>query len=420
MAYKFQNQQIPETLDHAPEFKKEIDKIITSCKFATSVGWRPDTEYQLFDLLQKNNINCYVVEIFAPHCGHFRFTGVKKIHGDVKNYKDYIPVSHRDCLIWQDGPENLEMNEAKNLLKGMQKEFNIIVIATPNGFKEQGAYMENDNEANRSHWYAKDYEELGFKFAEYLPGNSGLIGFWINPNPIRHEVIEEFKEIEYKKLNLPEVTLVCADTTYYHSTMNAFHWNLAQCNFADVVLFTDDRFDEMIPNQDKVKELGIRIHKIPTIRGKNGDGSYSWFMLKEIYKHISTKFFLITQGDGWIINPDAWTDEFYNYDYIGSKWSFHGPPENVGNGGFSLRTTRLHTITGADSEVSGNGHAEDTTICKIYRHYLYKKYGLTIAPPELADKFSYDHLPCPGKTFGFHYIETRMHESMCISKYGCF
>jgi hypothetical protein len=358
------------------------------------------------------------MEIFAPHYNNFRFTGVRRILGDVRNYKDYIPISHRDCLIWQDGPENLDIEESKNLLRDMQNEFNVIVIATPNGFKDQGPYLDNDHEVNKSHWCPRDYEELGFKFAEYLPGNSGLIGYWVNPNPIQHEIIEEFKEV--KKLNLPEVTLVCADTTYYRTTMNALHWNVAQCNFADVILFTDDRFEEMIPNQKRVKELGIHIHKIPTINGKIGDGSYSWFMLKEIYKYINTKFFLITQGDGWVINTDAWSDEFYNYDYIGSKWSFHGAPENVGNGGFSLRTTRLHTITGADSYISGTGHAEDTTICKMYRHYLYKKYGLVIAPPEIADQFSYDHLPCPGNTFGFHYVNVRELESMCVSKYGWF
>jgi len=62
-------------------------------------------------------------------------------------------------------------------------------------------------------------------------------------------------------------------------------------------------------------------------------------------RRIDTQFTLVTQWDGYVINAEAWTEEFLDYDYIGARWigdvvkAAGSPPEyNVGNGGFSLRS----------------------------------------------------------------------------------
>ena len=56
---------------------------------------------------------------------------------------------------------------------------------------------------------------------------------------------------------------------------------------------------------------------------------------------IKTEFMLGIHDDGFVINPNLWTDQFLKYDYIGAPWShtipYYGQKYRVGNGGFSLR-----------------------------------------------------------------------------------
>ncbi len=45
-------------------------------------------------------------------------------------------------------------------------------------------------------------------------------------------------------------------------------------------------------------------------------------MIKRINSYVATPFALVIQYDGFILNPDAWRDEFLDYDYIGAPWNF--------------------------------------------------------------------------------------------------
>src|SRR3990167_3268817 len=124
---------------------------------------------------------------------------------------------------------------------------------------------------------------------------------------------------------------------------------------------------------------------------------YSRYVLFELTKHIDTPYCLLIQYDSWVLNPEKWTDEFLDWDYIGAPW----PPEahytekgvevRVGNGGFSLRSKRL---LDAFNELQlpftdgGKGFTnEDGQICNYYRHTL-EDYGIKFAPVEVAARFS--------------------------------
>jgi hypothetical protein len=80
---------------------------------------------------------------------------------------------------------------------------------------------------------------------------------------------------------------------------------------------------------------------------------YSEFILGELDKYVDTSHVLIVQYDGFILNPDSWTDDFLEYDYVGAPWlvadwavnNFNFPANLlgehvVGNGGFSLRSKK--------------------------------------------------------------------------------
>lgn len=148
----------------------------------------------------------------------------------------------------------------------------------------------------------------------------------------------------------------------------------------------------------------------PKLGSSNG---YSRFMLYQLTNHIDTPFALVVQHDGYVLNPEKWTDEFLEYDYVGAPW----PPEThytprgvevrVGNGGFSLRSKKLldaFNVLNLPFTDNGTGfYHEDGQICNYYRKTL-EDYGIKYAPAELAAQFSRElEVPESVKdTFGFH------------------
>jgi hypothetical protein len=70
--------------------------------------------------------------------------------------------------------------------------------------------------------------------------------------------------------------------------------------------------------------------------------------LRLLPRVVATDFNLTVQPDGFAINPQAWDDRFWEYDYIGAPWPWmwgggpYWPGPIVGNGGFSLRSRKLY------------------------------------------------------------------------------
>ena len=149
----------------------------------------------------------------------------------------------------------------------------------------------------------------------------------------------------------------------------------------------------------------IRIDNAP-IKSKE---DYSRYVIKDLPNHpkisnCSSTHFLIVQTDGYVINPYCWQDDFMKYDYIGAPWWYL--TNNVGNGGFSIRSKRLmmELLNPYYSET----HPEDDRIGRKYRHKLEQK-GFTFAPEWLANQFSFEPNPkyptFRNNTFGFHGIK---------------
>jgi hypothetical protein len=181
VAYKFEASaftNVGEKLENS-EFKTEIDNIVKDSRHVTSVGWRPDTGYDLYDYLTNNTETITVVEIFGPNLANFnmsRYRNINLVNDDIRNFEKFLSQKQRDCIIWQDGPEHLQMEDSIDIIKKFQKSFNSIIIATPNGVFEQDAMYGNEAERHLSSWYKKDYEELDFKVSEI--GGMFLIGYW--------------------------------------------------------------------------------------------------------------------------------------------------------------------------------------------------------------------------------------------------
>jgi len=189
-------------------------------------------------------------------------------------------------------------------------------------------------------------------------------------------------------LSLPNVTLLCVETR----NPALAHWAIERCmrdtQFAKVVLLT---------NEDRVVERkpGIEYIQAPDIRNTE---DYSDLLLTNIGQYVKGTHVLIIQWDSFIVHPELWTDEFLNYDYIGSVWPHH--PENpVGNGGFSLRSVKL--LEAIKKPGFNKRHPEDYCICVDNKVFLEERCDIKIAPTGIAEQFAIERMPWHD-AFGFH------------------
>jgi len=132
--------------------------------------------------------------------------------------------------------------------------------------------------------------------------------------------------------------------------------------------------------------------------------AYNDFIVGRLHRYVDTPLALVIQHDGFVLNADAWSDEFRDWDYIGAPWAVDGA-RVVGNGGFSLRSKRLLERLAQPDITRPAGVPEDWFICVELREIL-ERDGLRFAPPELAHRFSFEGDPAFGPTwqgqFGFH------------------
>ena len=151
---------------------------------------------------------------------------------------------------------------------------------------------------------------------------------------------------------------------------------------------------------------------------------YSHYVLYDLWRHVETDHCLVVQADGYILNPDSWTDEFLDYDYIGAPWFISdsayidpfGKHQQVGNGGFSLRSKKLLTtpsrvdipwdVNASDfyKHMGAGLLSEDGNIC-VHNRHLFEADGCRFAPLEVACKFSIENRLREHrgtKSFGFH------------------
>ena len=214
------------------------------------------------------------------------------------------------------------------------------------------------------------------------------------------------------------ISISCIDTMNYEKSIHAIRATVNILKVDKVYWFSDVNIDGMLP-------VPVHWHKIEKINSENFNDVSSIMHLKVIPEVVDTAFNLIVHYDGFAINKDAWTDEFFNYDYIGACWPTYPINSDVGNGGFSLRSKKLYNAL-LDSKIKTltteyeddtvrkfggmihNGKwvlPEDVIISRVNRPMLEENYGIKFANREIADRWSIEHnfsSSWLGKSFGFH------------------
>jgi len=117
--------------------------------------------------------------------------------------------------------------------------------------------------------------------------------------------------IKHHRMNdmrtLPQVTLIGVDCVDVDRLLHVAEICQRSIRFGYVRLLTSNAHDH--PSIVPIAPITSR-------------EAYSSFMIKRINSYVATPFALVIQYDGFILNPDAWRDEFLDYDYIGASWNF--------------------------------------------------------------------------------------------------
>jgi hypothetical protein len=195
-------------------------------------------------------------------------------------------------------------------------------------------------------------------------------------------------------LKLDRVTLCCIDTAQPAAALRAMHLCQKQVQFAESIFVTSEEFaDRESESYSAIEFIGI-----PPM---NSGQDYSRLMMRELAGIIQTSHVLVVQWDGYVLNGARWSEEFLEFDYIGSVWAEKKAGRSVGNGGFSLRSKRLLDLLALPTTPSY--HPEDVATSVELRPMLETK-GIKFADEGVASRFSFEQVQPESVegTFGFH------------------
>jgi Protein of unknown function (DUF5672) len=160
-------------------------------------------------------------------------------------------------------------------------------------------------------------------------------------------------ELLSTRLTLPSVTLAAITSVAHEATAAAICRCLEQVDFAEVLWISDAPPPRSISDR-------CRWVAIPRITSRV---AYSQVMLSQLGQWITTSHLLCVQWDGFVLDAAQWSDVFLEYDYIGAPWYHFDDGMSVGNGGFSLRSSKLLAASATIS--ADNGQLEDVLICRF-------------------------------------------------------
>jgi hypothetical protein len=195
-------------------------------------------------------------------------------------------------------------------------------------------------------------------------------------------------------LNLTNIILIAFGSTKIQETILALKHCQKLANFYDTFFFTDYDIEE-----NHIKHIKIR--RIKSYR------DYQKFIVLEspeiVLSNVSDNFnghFLSINWDGFIVNQNAWSDVFLEYDYIGAPWKQY--ENKVGNGGFCMKSKKFYKVQQKICKNYNVTKNEDVQLCIDLRSE-FEKNGCIFAPTDVGFMFSTEaHDYDEYNSFGFH------------------
>lgn len=199
--------------------------------------------------------------------------------------------------------------------------------------------------------------------------------------------------------NSPSVSLTIVDTIHHSGASKVLQHS--QQLLDRLVNLTQLYWYSDAPIDNVTLDCRLRWIKINPITQMPQDYNH---VLLGLMPHVATEDYnIVIQTDGYPCNPEAWTDHFLQYDYVGAVWPWE--MLSVGNGGFSMRSRRLLDALLKVNWQQWRDHPEDAVIARHMRQQLQQDYHIEFAPPHVADQFSIEwnmSSSWMGRSFGFH------------------
>jgi len=231
-------------------------------------------------------------------------------------------------------------------------------------------------------------------------------------------------------LKLPDVTILALGSTQVKENLMALKMSTKKIDFGAVKFISHE--------EPKNLPEGITYEKFNDFENISYK-EFSYYCIYKLVEHVDTKYMLMIHPDGFVINPDLWSEDFLEWDYIGAVWPFRndafidpfGNHQRVGNGGFTLRSRKVLEVPQIEDipfevnegtfykHMNAGAYNEDGNIC-VHNRHLFKKHGVKFAPVDVAVRFSQE-LPVPEATgikpFGFHRYLPGSRERFDFNKY---
>ncbi len=202
-------------------------------------------------------------------------------------------------------------------------------------------------------------------------------------------------------LALPHVTLVIAETRAHALAARTINDLVGRVQFGDILIYSNDCAAIPVP--------GARYITVQDWPNKIASGQ---FYYSEAATRIETSHALLMEWDAGLNEPEAWTDDFLQYDFIGAPWPGRGHSHvkdgmNVGNGGFMLQSKRLADFLFANQKRIVC--ATDFHLACHHRRQIEREGGFKWAHESVAERFAFEGwnygYAVPGvkpKSFGYH------------------
>jgi hypothetical protein len=177
------------------------------------------------------------------------------------------------------------------------------------------------------------------------------------------------------------------------------------------LLHPEARFNSVMPGEFPIEVIKA---KSPT---------QNECVLLEQPHYVTCDHVLNIQWDGFIVNPDAWTDEFLDYDLVAAPWpltNLPNPAWRVGSTGIGLYSKKLMKIW---TEICAPHPAYNDWEMGAIKRDLFEKRGIKYAPLELARRFA-EEIPLEDQSkldytpFGFHGFRYGDHDKYRKMIYG--
>jgi Protein of unknown function (DUF5672) len=190
---------------------------------------------------------------------------------------------------------------------------------------------------------------------------------------------------------LAQVTLCCIDTRSPELALYAMRRSMQHLAFSRCVLISSAQARHLDLD-------GIDLVEIAPLKSID---DYSAFVIKRLADHVQTSHVLLIQWDGFVRDARMWSDDFLNFDYIGAPWTSKALANQVGNGGFTLRSRKLLQALQSSDYAAHN--PEDVCIAVTHRARLESEHRIRFADVQTARRFACERGPWR-TAFGFHAV----------------